>query len=204
MITRAFLLGGAALLLAAPLAAQDEADSAAAPAPVRTRQSFISDRRAFVAGDVITVMVDEFTLASANLGNSNINNTRGQKDASLSLRMPGSTTSGSVGFSSTNNGEQTQRGEATRQNRFQSEMTVRVVEILPNGVLRVEGKKLLDIDKNKQEVVMSGFIRPQDIGAFNQVESARVGELRLEYKLAGQLGKPKQGIVSKVLGMLWP
>jgi flagellar L-ring protein precursor FlgH len=155
-------------------------------------------------GDVLTVMVDEFTLASANLGNTNTNNRRNTKDAGVTLRMPSSTMSGSGGLNATDNTEQNQRGEAVRQNRFQSEMTVRVVEVLPGGTLRVEGKKVLNVDKNAQEVVMSGFVRPQDVGPFNQVDSWRVGELRLDYKAQGDLGKPKQGILGKLLGFLVP
>lgn len=196
------------LCVAVPAAAQEEgtdstAAPVAAPAP-RGRASWISDRRLFTVGDVLTVMVDEFTLASANLGNTNTNNRRNTKDASLNVRMPSSSLGGSAGLSATDNNEQNQRGEAVRQNRFQSEMTVRVIEVLPGGVLRVEGKKVLNVDKNAQEVVMSGFVRPQDVGAFNQVDSWRVGELRLDYKADGQLGKPKQGIIGRIFGMVWP
>jgi flagellar basal body L-ring protein FlgH len=63
---------------------------------------------------------------------------------------------------------------------------------------------VLNVDKNAQEVVMSGFVRPQDVGPFNQVDSWRVGELRLDYKAQGDLGKPKQGILGKLLGFLVP
>ncbi len=202
-------------LLAFPLSAQTTEetaeDSVAAPAPApapapvpRGRQSWIGDRRAFTVGDVLTVMVDEFTLASANLGNVNTNNRRNTKDAGITIRTPSPAASGSVGFNATDNNEQNQRGEAVRQNRFQSEMTVRVVEVLGGGVLRVEGRKILNVDRNTQEVVMSGFVRPQDIGPFNQVDSWRVGELRLDYKATGQLGKPKQGVLGRVAGWIWP
>jgi flagellar L-ring protein FlgH len=209
-----FTLAAAVLGLSAasPVRAQapapEEGDSAAtapvAPAAPRTRQSWITDRRAFATGDVLTVMVDEFTLASANLGNVSTNNRRTTRDAGVSARLPASTTTGSLGFNTTDNNEQNQRGETLRQNRFQSEMTVRVVEVLAGGVLKVEGRKVLNIDKNKQEVVMSGFVRPQDVGPFNQVDSWRVGELRLDYAHDGAMGKPKQGIVGRIFGWVWP
>lgn len=198
-------------LLALRLPAQTTEESAedsvaapaAAPAP-KGRQSWIGDRRAFTVGDVLTVMVDEFTLASANLGNVNSNNRRNTKDAGITVRTPSPAVSGTAGFNATDNNEQNQRGEAVRQNRFQSEMTVRVVEVLGGGVLRVEGRKVLNVDRNSQEVVMSGFVRPQDISPFNQVDSWRVGELRLDYKATGQLGKPKQGVIGRVVGWIWP
>jgi flagellar L-ring protein precursor FlgH len=199
----------ALLVSALPLHAQEgggEAEEAEAPPPParKVRQSWIADRRAFAVGDVITVMIDEFTLASANLGNTNTDNRRRQNDVAFNVRSRTASTGTSVGFNSTNNGEQVQRGEATRQNRFQSEMTVRVAEVLPNGVLRIEGMKLVNVDRNKQEVVLSGFVRPQDIGPFNQVDSWRVGELRVDYKHDGAMGKPKGGMLGRIVGMVWP
>lgn len=190
-----------------PPAQEAEGDSAEAPAAtpaVRPRVSWISDRRAFIPGDVLTVMVDEFTLASANLGNLSSDARRRQNDASLSMRMPSSGSATSLGVSTTNNTDQQQRGEATRQNRFQSEMTVRVVEVLANGVLRVEGQKMVTVDRNRQEVALSGFVRPQDVGPFNQVDSWRVGELRLDYRHQGQMGTPRSGLLGRLIGMLWP
>lgn len=205
----AALLAWLAVLTPLEARAQDEGDTTAtaapaAAAPPRTRQSWIADRRSFILGDVLTVMVDEFTLASANLGNTSTNNRRTTRDAGVSARLPASTTAGSLGFNTTDNNEQNQRGETLRQNRFQSEMTVRVVEVLAGGILRVEGRKVLNIDKNKQEVVMSGFVRPQDVGPFNQVDSWRVGELRLDYAHDGAMGKPRQGIVGRIFGWMWP
>lgn len=189
-----------------PAAEEDSGDApapASAPAP-RPRVSWVADRRAFGAGDVLTVMVDEFTLASANLGNLNSDNRRRQNDVSVTMRMPSSGSATSVGLSSTNSADQQQRGEATRQNRFQSEMTVRVVEVLANGVLRVEGRKLVTVDRNQQEVSLSGFVRPQDVGPFNQVDSWRVGELRLDYRHQGRMGTPRGGLVGRLVGWLWP
>ncbi len=104
-----------------------------------------------------------------------------------------------------NNAESTQRGEAVRQNRFQSEMSVRIVGVdSATGLLQLKGSKLVDVDRNKQEVTFTGFARPQDISPQNMVESFRVADAQLVYTAKGSLGKPKGGMLGRVLGMVWP
>lgn len=210
---------GAALLLAAalaPAAAQAPTGAptppAAAPAtppaaatarPVR--QSWTSARRSFVVGDVVTVLVDEYTLASANTNNSASD--RRRRDLGFGARLPGGTgsTSMSADIGTDNNTDSRQSGEALRQNRFQSEMSVRIVAVdSATGLLQLQGAKLVDVDKNKQEVTFTGWVRPQDVSPQNTVESFRVADAQLLYTAKGNLGKPKGGILGRILGMVWP
>lgn len=181
--------------------------TAAAPAePTRPpRQSWTSPRRAFTVGDVVTVLIDEYTLASANTGNSASDNRRRDMgiDGGFSSGANGTNMRG--GVTSNNRAESVQRGEAVRQNRFQSEMSVRIVALdTATGLLQLQGSKLVDVDKNKQEVTFTGWVRPQDVSAQNQVESWRVADAQLLYTAEGSLGKPKGGILGRILGMLWP
>jgi flagellar L-ring protein FlgH len=202
-------IAAAAVTVATPVRAHAQAaaapstSQAAAPAPQpRPRRSWTSDRRDFVVGDVITVALDEFTLASANTGNSATD--RKRRDASFDLST-GSGTPTRFDFGTRNDGESQQRGEATRQNRFQGDISVRIVAIDPaTGLLQVKGQKLVNVDKNQQTVAFAGYVRPQDVSPANVVESMRVADAQLTYLNKGGLGKPKGGIVSKVVGMLWP
>ncbi len=174
--------------------------------PVRApRQSWTSARRAFTPGDVVTVLVDEYTLASANTGTSATDTRR------RDLGLNGSFNSGLTGMnargnmSSNNASTSNQRGEAVRQNRFQSEMSVRIVAVdSASGLLQLKGSKLVDVDKNKQEITFTGWVRPQDVSAQNQVESWRVADAQLLYTAKGSLGKPKGSIIGRIFGMLWP
>lgn len=193
----------AAPATAAPAAA---APAAQAAAPARAvRQSWTSPRRSLAVGDVVTVLVDEYTLASANSGTS-ASDRRGRQlglDGGFSTGAGGTTMRGNV--NTRNNAESAQRGEAVRQNRFQSEMSVRVVAIdSASGLLQVKGAKLVDVDRNKQEVTFTGWVRPQDISPQNMVESYRVADAQLVYTAAGSLGKPKGGMLGRILGMVWP
>lgn len=185
---------------AAPATATAAAAAAApAPAPIR-RVSWTSDRREFVVGDIITVLIDDYTISTAI--KENLNTDTRTRGLSASASIPAQ--SARAGVDSRNSADQTQRGQARRENRFQNEMSVRVIALGPGGLLQVKGEKVITVDKAAQEIAFSGWVRAQDVGIRNTIESSRVADAELSYSSPGGLGKPKQGIVTKILGMVWP
>ena len=60
-------------------------------------------------------------------------------------------------------------------------MTARVVEVLPNGDLVLEGARELDINGDRQIVVLTGVIRPADVSRTNVVLSTSIGQLSIRY-----------------------
>ena len=196
---------------AATSAATQPAGAGAAPATPTTasapvtpgtvnRVSWASDRRAFVVGDLITVLVDDYTIASAI--KEHIATDQRTRDLSANATLPPFSRSAGVG--TRNGANETQRGTARRENRFQNELSVRVVGIEPNGLLKIRGTKLIDVDRQKQDVALTGFIRPHDISVTNVIQSARIADAQVTYVSPGSLGKPKQGLVTKVVGLVWP
>lgn len=178
------------------LAAADSADAQSA------RRSWTSDRRDFAAGDVITVLIDEYTLAAANQGD--FSSDRRFRDLGIDVSQTVSAGIPRVGAAvgSTNQAESRSRSEASRQNRFQGEMTVRVVGVDEGGLLRVEGKKLVNIDEVSEELILRGFVRPDDVSSSNMIDSWRIGDVELVYTTEGT--EPKSGIIGRLLGKIWP
>jgi flagellar L-ring protein precursor FlgH len=72
------------------------------------------------------------------------------------------------------------------------------------GNLVIKGSKTVDVDKNKQVMTLSGTLRPQDVSATDVAESTRIADAQLVYTAQGSLGKPKTGILTRVLGVVWP
>jgi flagellar L-ring protein precursor FlgH len=197
-------VGAQAPRTAAPPPPPAAADSASARPAIA---SWTSDRRAFAVGDIITVLIDEHTAASANRLNTATDTKRRRMDAGADIPMEMSPEIGkrpNVGISSSNEGSSNQRGEATRGTRFVGEMSVRVVAVSTEGNLQVRGQKLVDVDKNKQQLTLSGWIRPQDVSARETVESSRIADAQLVYTQKGSLGKPRGGILTRILGVFWP
>lgn len=173
--------------------------------PPMSRFSWTTDRRRFAVGDLITVLVDEYTLASTDRTNTAIQDRGVRADLSGAFGSgKGAGTRMTGGIGSSFDTDSRQRGESTHHNRITSEVTVRVTQIEPSGILHVEGKKVMRIDRNEQTVVVSGLVRPEDVTARNVVDSFRLADARIETVPDKKLGEPKKGILSKIVGMLWP
>ncbi|MEP6729872.1 MAG: flagellar basal body L-ring protein FlgH [bacterium] len=199
-----------ALLMVAPAVTSSAQAPVAAAAPVAQpalatpiRHSWTSDRREYVVGDIITVLVDEQTLASANKGQSG-SDVQSRQNA-LDIQPPGAMAVGvdvKVGTDKTASSRQT--GNASRDLRFRGEMTVRITSIAPNGVLEVKGTRTVDVDKNKQLLTLTGFVRSEDISHANTVVSSRIADAQILYTLSGDLGATRGGIIGRLVSVFWP
>jgi flagellar L-ring protein precursor FlgH len=171
------------------------------------RQSWTSDRFRMGIGDIVTVIVNDQTLASANTNNTAVDTRK--KELDFSIKPPDAPLKPSVAIAATagfnNNGDSKQSGEATRNNIFQSTLSARVIAVSPTGMLQIRGRKMVNVDKNQQEVTLTGWVRPQDIDVgTNVVESSRVADADIVVTQKGRLGKPKSGVMSRIVGALWP
>jgi flagellar L-ring protein FlgH len=165
-------------------------------------RSWTSDKRDFAVGDIITIIVDERTAASANKQTVATDQKRRKMDFDATLPAPAA--GKNAGISSSNDGSSRQNGEATRGNDFVGEISVKVMAISKEGNLQIKGSKTVDVDKNKQLMTLSGWLRPQDVSTTDYAPSARIAEAQLTYTAQGSLGKPRGGILTRVLGVVWP
>ena len=72
-------------------------------------------------------------------------------------------------------------GSTTRSGALSAVITARVTEVLPNGDLVLEGVREIEINGDRQIIVLSGVIRPADINPGNVVSSTAVGQMRIRY-----------------------
>lgn len=145
--------------------------------------SLVSDSRAFRVGDIVTVILQETTQASKSAG------TTLAKDSSVGIAAPsllgktfpkaGVDISAERGF----------KGDAqsTQQNALTGAITVIVQEVMPNGLLKVAGEKVLTLNQGEEFVRLRGFLRAADIDANNQVSSQRIANARIAYGAQGTL-----------------
>ena len=107
--------------------------------------------------------------------------------------------------------------KASTQNDFkgegltirQAELTARisavVVEVLPSGLLRIEGEKILAVNNEEQIMGISGLVRQRDINSNNEVNAAQIAQARIDFYGKGTLGEAQYGgWLSRLLRILWP
>lgn len=190
----------------AGLLAQQGQQQAAQSAPAATttappgRLSWVSDRRDFRVGDVVTILVDEYTLTSLDKQVD----ARDSRSRRLGLGMSTPAGTKSYGLSTGNDASSQTYGLDARTNRLTTEMSARVVSIAPNGVMQLKGTKRVNVEDTKVTLTLTGWARVQDVTRDNFVQSYRLADAQLDYQADGPLGKPKSGIIGRIIGALWP
>ncbi len=72
-------------------------------------------------------------------------------------------------------------GATTRAGSLSAVITARVADVLPNGDLAIEGIREIDINGDRQMLVLTGVVRAADVGPGNVVASTAVGQMRIRY-----------------------
>lgn len=199
------LLGVPAALAAqtdSAAAAPDSAASATAVAAANPqRASWLSDRQPLTIGSLITIVVDEATEANERVSTA-ASADRSQR-ASLGVGVSEDVRLGPSKEFSTGM-EQSSRdvGQAGRSGDLVAVLSVRVTGIDAVGNAKIEGQKVVSVDGRKQQVTLHGVIRPDDVLPDNTVFSSRVADAVITYK--GKKIGPRQGILGKILSILWP
>jgi flagellar L-ring protein precursor FlgH len=108
-------------------------------------------------------------------------------------------------LSGTSTSEFTAEGETSRKGSLKARMSAMVVEVLPSGVLRIEGEKILSVNNEEQVMVLSGLVRQRDISSANEVDSSRIASLRIDYFGRGTVGEAQAGgWISRMMRRFWP
>ena len=133
-------------------------------------------------GDLVTIIIVESSKASQQAST----NTGKESDVGVSPGkgdfcglFPSSASVGRPGPSS--------QGSTTRGGSITARVTAKVVEVLPNGNLVLEGSQQIVVNKEQQEIILRGGIRPQDITPENTILSSYLADAKIEYKGEGQL-----------------
>jgi flagellar L-ring protein FlgH len=143
-----------------------------------------ADRRARGVNDLITIHVIENLQASgtadAELNKSSSANAGIGKMFGLETKLPSSVDPANMVAGSSDT-KFKGGGVTTRTGQLTANMTARVTEVLPNGDLVLEGAREIEINGDRQIVVLTGVARPSDIGKDNAVLSTSIGQLRIRY-----------------------
>lgn len=168
--------------------------------------SWTADRREYQVGDIITVLVTEATLASATKSQSGTDQQSRKNGMGLEPPKIGTSSLPSIdaSMSTDKNSTSKQDGDAKRAVAFKGDISVRVVAVDKTGLMQIKGTKVVDVDKNKQTLNLTGWVRPEDISAQNLIASERIADAQLTYALSGDLGKTRGGIVGRLLSVFWP
>ena len=158
----------------------------------------LADTKARTVGDLLTVIIVEESRASTLAAHTT------GKGQDVSAGAGGGWFSKFPGFAVKSNRTTNGTGSATASTRLDDRITVRVAEVLPNGILRIEGVRHIKLEKDEMQLVFSGSVRQEDISPDNCVESTQIADQRLESKGNGPIAeKQRPGLLSRLLAFIW-
>jgi len=186
----------------------------------RRGASLFADKKDLQVGDIIQIIIDEsLTSDTSNkreLTNSSsealggglvtpmTTNTSGlnstvQKAANIANSI------GGVEFNSKSDSSFKGNVKAAVDESFSTTLSVIIEETYQNGNYYIKGSKEMLIDQQKQEIIISGVIRPYDITPDNTINSSQIANLKIMYKKDGE----EQDVLhqpwgTRILKMLWP
>lgn len=71
------------------------------------------------------------------------------------------------------------KGSTDRNSKLNARIVARVVEVLPNGDLRIAAEKMVKINKEDEKLTLSGIVRTRDVSGDNAVASTSIGDLKV-------------------------
>jgi len=148
-------------------------------------RSMFADKRATSVGDIITIIVSEASTASKN------NETKTEKKSGLTaaiasflypqsaggfLSHKGQMPAMSYNSDATHDGS----GNINNSETVVAKIAVRVVDVLPNRNLIVEGKRETAFSGERQTIVLRGVVRSDDVASDNTVFSYNVADATIQ------------------------
>jgi flagellar L-ring protein precursor FlgH len=97
------------------------------------------------------------------------------------------------------------QGAASTATNVTTNLSGRVVAVLASGNLVVEAERVINMNHEKQTIVLRGVVRRGDIGPNNMVASDSVGDLELEIKGKGVISdgvRPPNRVLRFLLNFL--
>lgn len=161
--------------------------------------SLFTTPRASRVGDTLTVIISEFSTASQTAKTDFQKGTETGGKIDLPSSTGGSLPAWEWSYSTDYGGS----GSTQRKGSLIAKITVEVVEVLPNGNLRIKGGKRVKINQEQQIIYVEGIVRPQDIGENNTISSVNIAQASIKYEGKGPVTEGRRpGIIPRLLNWL--
>jgi len=174
--------------------------------------SLLGDRRAGRLGDLLTVVIQIDD--KAEISNSSSTARSGSEKLAvpsllgipqyLNARLPGgATTDPAVNLSS--NSATSGDGSVRRNEKLTLRVAATVTDVLPNGQLKIQGSQEVRVNVELRELLVTGFVRPEDISRKNEISYDKIASARISYGGRGVISnvqRPRKG--QQILDMLLP
>jgi flagellar L-ring protein FlgH len=170
--------------------------------------SLFADKKDLQVGDIIQIVINEDLSSKSNnkreLSSSRDNSLGGGVFAATGnnalsgvVGNAANKLNANLGVDFGTNSSSSDKGSVKTQldETFATTVSAIIEETYQNGNYYIKGKKEMLIEGQKQEIIVSGVIRPYDISSDNSINSSQIANLKLLYD--------KDGVESEILETPW-
>ena len=182
-----------------PEAVENRRQSGRASLWTGERSSLLGDRRAVKRGDILTVVIkiDD----KAEISNSTKRSRKGSERMGIPslLGIPqrinqnlpqGATMDPAIATNSTSSSSGD--GSVRRKEKLTLRVAATIVDVLQNGVLSIQGSQEVRVNFEIRELLVSGYVRPEDISRQNEITYDKIASARISYGGRGQISDVQQ------------
>jgi len=173
-------------------------------------KSMVSDKRANAVGDILSILIQESN--TANRANQTKTSKASNIDASLQTflyspaasklltkggELPALKTTAAQSFDG--------GGQINNSEKITARIAVRVIDVLPNGNLVIEGTRKVSFSGETQDAVLRGVVRSEDVSANNTIFSYNIAEATIKYVSTGTItDNQKKGWFTRIFEKVTP
>ncbi len=145
-----------------------------------TLADMAADVRARSIDDIVTIVVSEqaSAVATGETKTSRATNANAAITSAAGVMPAAGALANLLNMNSTQ--ALTGDGTTSRTSALTATLTARVVDVLPNGYLVIEGSKTTLVNSENQVITVRGVIRPADLSNANTVQSGSIAQLELK------------------------
>lgn len=176
------------------------------------QDSLFADHKARAIGDILTITISESASASKEASTSTDRTTSmtaglpslfGVEKSSIVASNPNVDMTNLIEASFANSFEGS--GTTVRKEDLVASLTTQVVDVYPNGNLKIRGGKEVQVNNEVQVIYLTGIVRPEDILANNTIDSKYILNAKISYTGKGAISdKQKPGWLMRTLDNVWP
>ncbi len=182
-----------------PVSSDQNGPTAASSLWSAERGALFGDSRAAQRGDILTVVIEIDD--SAKISNSSGRNRSGAESMSIpslvgipqriDAQLPDGASMAEAADTKSKSSYQGD-GSISRSEKLTLRVAATVVEKLPNGVLRIEGRQEVRVNYELRELLLSGYVRPVDISRRNEITYDKIAGAQISYGGRGQITDVQQ------------
>ncbi len=169
------------------------------------RSDLFRDPKARNINDMVTIRVLETTEASASADAKNSKATAATAGFDKLFGIEKSIKELPTMLSGKSDSSFEGKGSTSRTTTLQTNLTARVIDVLPNGYLVLEGQREIQLNNENQNIYLTGVVRPEDVSPGNVVLSTAIAQMSVRVQGRGFVSQPiKPGWLFKILNGILP